>query len=204
MGRITTCTGPQENLTYAYTTTGGGKGQIASITNSHNKTKKEYQYDSYGRITKFTDKVGEVTFTSEYQYDSNGNITKQTYPSGYAITNSYTNGYLTKVEGSNGDKIWEFGSETALGQPISYKLGNSVTVTHSYNQDMHLTGIKTGTALDYSYSFNATTGNLSWRKDNKANLQENFTYDNLNRLEKVSMGSHQQNYPLRKEWEYKL
>ena len=46
-----------------------------------------------------------------------------------------------------------------------------------------------GVVLGYNYSFNPLTGNLSWRKDNIENIQENFTYDNLNRLEKVAVGS---------------
>ena len=39
-----------------------------------------------------------------------------------------------------------------------------------------------GTFLNSSYRFDVVKGNLTYRKDNRRNKQENFTYDNLNRL----------------------
>ena len=39
-----------------------------------------------------------------------------------------------------------------------------------------------GTFLNSTYGFDAARGNLTYRKDNRRNKQENFTYDNLNRL----------------------
>ena len=39
-----------------------------------------------------------------------------------------------------------------------------------------------GTFLNSTYRFDAARGNLTYRKDNRRNKQENFTYDNLNRL----------------------
>ncbi len=39
-----------------------------------------------------------------------------------------------------------------------------------------------GTFQNLGNSFDAAKGNLTYRKDNKVNIQENFTYDNLNRL----------------------
>ena len=39
-----------------------------------------------------------------------------------------------------------------------------------------------GTFLNFSYRFDVVKGNLTYRKDNRRNKQENFTYDNLNRL----------------------
>lgn len=39
-----------------------------------------------------------------------------------------------------------------------------------------------GTFLNSTYRFDASRGNLTYRKDNRRNKQENFTYDNLNRL----------------------
>ena len=39
-----------------------------------------------------------------------------------------------------------------------------------------------GTFLNSTYRFDVARGNLTYRKDNRRNKQENFTYDNLNRL----------------------
>ncbi len=38
------------------------------------------------------------------------------------------------------------------------------------------------TYINFEYNFNATTGNLNYRKDVTRNITENFSYDNLNRL----------------------
>jgi len=35
---------------------------------------------------------------------------------------------------------------------------------------------------NFSYNIDPVTGNLNWRKDNSRNIQENFSYDDLNRL----------------------
>ena len=39
------------------------------------------------------------------------------------------------------------------------------------------------------YNFNPASGNLTWRQNNKiSNLKEDFTYDNLDRLDNVRIG----------------
>jgi len=46
-----------------------------------------------------------------------------------------------------------------------------------------------GTIQNFSYNFNPSTGNLVWRQNNKyPGLKEDFQYDNLDRLDGVSMG----------------
>ena len=54
--------------------------------------------------------------------------------------------------------------------------------SYSYNAYGISTGRTAGSFQNHTYSFDATKGNLTSRKDNVKNIQENFTYDNLNRL----------------------
>jgi hypothetical protein len=48
-----------------------------------------------------------------------------------------------------------------------------------------LRGITTDTIQNFGYSFDEETGNLISRSDNRNNLREIFTYDNLGRLTDV-------------------
>ena len=76
--------------------------------------------------------------------------------------------------------------ENALGQPTSVTTG-PIARTYNYNAygiptDRSASTSTAGTFQNHTYTFDALKGNLWNRKDNTRNLQENFTYDNLNRL----------------------
>ena len=81
--------------------------------------------------------------------------------------------------------IWKLTDENDLGQVTGANTGE---LTRNYSYDAY--GLPTGRMAkagsnviqNYSYSFDPCKGNLTWRRDNTRNLQENFGYDNLNRL----------------------
>jgi RHS repeat-associated protein len=83
-----------------------------------------------------------------------------------------------------------------MGLPASVSTGN-ITRSYAYDSYGSLTGRSATSAADgtfqnYSYGFNASTGNLTFRKDNGRNKQENFTYDGVNRLS--SFGDYSMDY----------
>lgn len=170
--------------TYSYNT----DGLLASQT-STNGTGKTFAYDGLMRISteketivdgKWLQKV--VTYangnTSAIAYSSNtGNIATENYV--------YTNGTLTEIKLNNTTSIWQLTKENDLGKAIEAKSGELV---RDYGYDSFgiptARSIKKGSSFiqNFSYNINSTTGNLNWRKDNIRNIQENFGYDNLNRL----------------------
>jgi hypothetical protein len=77
--------------------------------------------------------------------------------------------------------IWKLNEENNFGQPTAVATG-PVSRTYAYNSFGTPTGRTAGTFQNYSYSFDAANGNLTYRKDNTRNRQEDFEYDNLNRL----------------------
>lgn len=169
---------------YIYT----ADGQLQTVTSS-NGTGKTFTYDNQMRVV--TDKEIAVdgkwmqkTFTyangitSAITYSSNtGNITTENY--------LYTNGQLSEIKLNNTTSIWRVTQENDLGE-ITEAVSGALTRFYGYDEFGLPNGrsIKKGSEViqSFSYSISAITGNLNWRKDNKRNIQENFTYDNLNRL----------------------
>lgn len=128
--------------------------------------------------------MAQKTFTH-----TNGRISDLTYASniGNIVTENYTYSYgnLSEVKLNNSTSIWKLTSENALGLTTGVNTG-ILTRTYSYDANGAPTGrvVKNGSTViqNSGYNFNAKTGNLNWRKDNVRNIQENFGYDNLNRL----------------------
>jgi hypothetical protein len=67
--------------------------------------------------------------------------------------------------------------------------GNNLVTTRTYDyRTGQLTRIQTGSIQDLEYGYQPSTGNMTWRRDNKHSLREDFGYDMLNRLTSVTFG----------------
>lgn len=118
--------------------------------------------------------VSEIKYKSS---TSNNEIVTQNY--------LYQNGHLIerKLNGSN--SVWKLNSENNLGMPVQVTSG-ILSRTYEYDQYGLPTARKvvngSKTIQHFTYKVDPLTNNLSWRKDNTRNIQEDFTYDKLNRL----------------------
>ena len=169
---------------YAY----NGNNQKLSETNS-NGTSKVYTYDSYQRVT--TEKetaLDNKWLIKKYTY-ATGNIASIAYSSATGDINTenfiYTYGNLSEIKLNGNVSVWKLTKENDLGQAYEYTTG-ALTRTNGYNEFGTPTSkiAKKGNTViqNFAYNIDSKTGNVSWRKDVTRNLQENFTYDNLNRL----------------------
>ena len=173
-----------QTITYTY----NADNLIVSEVSS-NGTSKTYEYDDLMRLKTLKEtNVDGKWLQKTYAYNG-GNVSSLTYASntGNIVTENYTYSYgnLSEVKLNNTTSIWKLTSENAVGQPTGVSTG-CLTRTYSYDTYGYPTGrvVKNGSTViqNFGYSFNALTGNLNWRKDNTRNIQENFGYDNLNRL----------------------
>lgn len=191
-GRTKTKVSKEGTTTYTYDTL--IKGMLTSVTSP--EYSQSFAYDSYGRITKLTEVIGNKTFSTYTTYDKFNRVDKITYPSSisssgnFAVNHVYnSNGYLSEVKNNQSNQVyWKAKTMNARGQMEQFTLGNGLETTIQYNPAKgYITNIKTPgkgsekAIQDWTYTFNAD-GNLTSRKDNKRNMTESFEYDELNRL----------------------
>jgi RHS repeat-associated protein len=189
LGRIKTKTGPDGIYTYNYLTIGKAIGSLESV-NGPNNSIKQYVYDDYARVTKITEGTTAKSFITQMEYDSYGNMITKNYPGNYAVNYEYnSNGILTAIkQKDNGQVLWFANSMLPNGTYNKYTYGNGLLNEKTFDNYGNLIHQKAGNVFDMEYQFDIATGNMLMRKDNIAQLSEDFTYDNLNRLTGILPG----------------
>lgn len=170
---------------YYYYTSGNGKGKIREISSPAGY--KKYSYDIYGNVTRECDSISSTEyFPFIYEYNQYGKLSEMTYPGGFAVKYEYNeNGYLESIKKESDDAvIWECESIDEYGNITDYDLSaGNITIEKSYNSNGYLTEIKTsasGTEKQwFRYSFDASTGDLTWKRDNLRNITGNFRCDTI-------------------------
>jgi YD repeat-containing protein len=173
LGQLTQFTDASFTPPRTYTWSYNGGGLVTRMI--ENGSDKTFEYDNLrlakinypgGASTQYTysenDLFASVTSalgTTQYSYSSTDRITSITHPEGSALTLTYTNDYLTRIQGS--------------GKDLKY----------FYNQDRQLTKIQDAVVgKEYSFDYNQD-GNRKEMTD--AGGKTTYTYDALDRL--VSM-----------------
>ena len=171
---------PEFTTLYGYNSDG-----LLASESSYNGALITWQYDTYGRLQKEKEtgmdgKWLEKTYSYANSYMQSIQYTSQ---GGNIVTENYIYdaGHLTEIKLNGTTSIWKLTAANVFGQPTGVTTG-SFNRTYSYNAYGTPTGRTAGSFHNQTYSFDATKGNLTYRKDNVKNIQENFTYDNLNRL----------------------
>jgi len=211
LNRLTMKSGPDGNYTYQYDNGTGleARGKLISMQSPYG-TQKFYGYDTYSRLSRVEDRIGALSFVSQYTYDGYNRPVRTTYPTGDQVENIYnSNGYLWYIrmpspgQPAGSERIvYRVTDQDAMGNvtsagygPDMFAGGNyipTVSVSEPHNAHGFMTASDVysnskGSYLSrFSYSFNTSTGNLSWRKDVLRNRQENFSYDILDRLTGIS------------------
>jgi RHS repeat-associated protein len=165
--------------------------QLAYILNSTTNQKRQFVLDQFGRDSLRIDSIpGTSKFTSKYSYDGYGRLNTITHPSGIVETYNYNQrGYFSSIS-AGGTTRWRITGMNANQQITGGTFGSNLNTIIGYDNYGYITSQTTGTIQEYSYNFTPASGNLNWRQNNKySNLKEDFTYDNLERLDKVKMGS---------------
>ncbi len=157
--------------------------------NGLNGYKKELEYDSFGRLSEVKTTLDNSTYSIGTTYDTFSRVDETIYPTGFKVQNVYNDlGYLRQVIDPSTNKLyWQADYVDAEGKITYETLGNGIMTVNEYDPTTgYLQSIYSGTGVDDSvqnlrYTFDSI-GNLTKRKDKNQNLEEIFTYDNLNRL----------------------
>lgn len=212
---------------YQYDTTTKLLKRIQAVDNqTSTQYDYNYYYDSNKRVNRITENNGTALFEKQLTYDSYGRVDKETYltniiSSGVSNTVSVNNvydasvGILREIRDFNtNDLLWRIDSENVRGSAVSISLGNGMIKSKRYDQygylesiyDKKLPSIVIGepipdpiVALKLNYVFDPQSGVLNSRKNYAFNnWVEDFTYDNQNRLVKITGSvNHQQQYDQR-------
>lgn len=175
--------GDQELFSYTYDSK--YKGQVASII--YGGVKTAYTYGDYGQLSSKTETVDNKSFRFSYTYNNKGQLETINYPNSKSIKYEYVNGDLYKIIWQpTATTVWQKSDENAKGQLLSVNLGNSMQGSYAYNTIGVPTSIRalkgTTALLNIAYLNNDARGNIKNRKDLVKSQEDNFTYDNMNRL----------------------
>ncbi|KQB37713.1 RHS repeat-associated core domain-containing protein [Flavobacterium aquidurense] len=161
-----------------------------SITNS-------FEYDNYKRISKTIENTPYASFTKEITYDTFGRADIETSTaaisgksSSKTVKHTYQNGFAWQlVDNANQQVLWQTNSLNERGQLTSAGLGNGIGITNLYDQYGYASVFKferiatnPGNVMTLTTLFEPKRGNLTTRTNNLFNWNENFTYDELDRL----------------------
>ncbi|PKP47303.1 MAG: hypothetical protein CVT92_17050, partial [Bacteroidetes bacterium HGW-Bacteroidetes-1] len=195
LGRIETKTlvsGGNDVTSYTYYNTLGddGFGQLKKMEHS-NATSTAYSYDYLGRIISKTETIDGNIFNFAYTYNSStGMLETYQYPSDYKLKYLYDsrgNQHEVRNAGTNA-LLWKSNTVNQRGQITNATMGNGAVTEYGWSAygypEMNKVSKGTTVLQHFTYNFNPSTGNLSYRRDNKRSIQENFAYDGLlqNRL----------------------
>ena len=179
------------NTTYTYDSWGKLISEVST-----NNTSTTYTYDSLDRVKSIREDVPDGKWLKrDFTYGTGSNIASITYISQTDTitteTYTYAYGHNTGITLTDGTVVFCLTSENDFGQPTAITTG---TVSRQYGYNAY--GLPTfrkmanGALQDFSYSFNASNGNLESWADNRNNTYGSYGYDSLNRLTScTSVGS---------------
>jgi len=173
---------PEGTTSYTY----NALNQLTDII-SPGDISRTFAYDSAGRVASISENIpGSSPFSTTFTYENKGRLSTITHPSGIVETKNYNaRGYLESVS-AGGATRWTTTGMNARGQVTAGRYGSNLNATFNYTLHGFLTSTITGTLQNYQYEFDAVTGNLNWRKNVlRGNIQEDYQYDGLDRLDKV-------------------
>ncbi|WP_411811346.1 RHS repeat-associated core domain-containing protein [Chryseobacterium scophthalmum] len=133
--------------------------------------KKNVMYDALGRISQYTQGL-----------ESSGNTTEVTINNNY----STVNGDLESITDTNSGKVlWLLQDINSKGQVLTAKLGNT-QISNQYNSFGFLAHTShtsnNANLMTLTYDFDAIKNELNTRFHQNFNINENFKYDDNNRL----------------------
>ena len=165
--------------------------QIDNENQDGNSDHYTYTYDHNRQLLTSTETNPWAKYTKAYTYDLFGRVQKETTIAEAAgkrasamVQYRYQNGELVEMKDDKGVTLWKLSSENPYGQPLVSHKGN-VKETYTYDKGFPVSQLlqnedKAIGAL--TWQFNPQKGLLDSRQYSFWGKQEDFSYDNLDRL----------------------
>jgi len=186
---------PEGTTTWTWGTSASSRniGALARVTSPG--FRETYKYDTRGRPSSVTTTVAGLAFTTKSSYDaSTGALSVLTYPASTGaaplqVRHHYDRGRLVRLSDAvSGSTFWQLDDLDGQGRTSGESLGNGIVVSSSYDS---VTGRLLARAAGPAASLQNISlvwdaaGNLVRRDEPLRGLVEQFTYDNLDRLDLV-------------------
>ena len=179
---------PDEITTWEYSNLPGHLGTLERISFGAGAQTTSYQYDNYQRVVLSEDNYNNVTYQTSYTYDQLGRLDSKVYPSGFEVKNVYNDGgYLHAVKDAESNTLWQADDYDIYGHLTEFRTGNGLSTYREYDETNGkllniITHAGENLLQNYTYTYD-DFGNFASRKKNVGIvLQENFRYDDFNRL----------------------
>ncbi|MCO7224051.1 RHS repeat-associated core domain-containing protein [Pleionea sp. CnH1-48] len=181
----------QHNV-WTYDSKNNGVGLASLIDDKKNNIKKEFFYNIMSQV--YREKMTYSNGLAHYIDNVHDNEFKllESYDAGSAKSGIrfeyHENVLVSKTDVRSSVKIWELLSTDANQKVTRYRNGNGLVTAQAYDPyDATLTSIYTDSGsgsgsvqmLDYDFD---SVGNLEYRHDLLAGMEESFDYDNVNRV----------------------
>ena len=165
--------------------------QIDNENQDGNSDHYTYTYDHNRQLLSSTETNSWAKYTKAYTYDNFGRVQKEMTTAEAAgkrasavVQYRYQNGELVEMKDDKGVTLWKLSSENPYGQPLISHKGN-VKETYTYDKGFPVSQLlqsedKAIGAL--TWQFNSQKGLLDSRQYSFWGKQEDFSYDNLDRL----------------------
>lgn len=183
---------PDEITVWKYSSESGHIGTLERILFNSSTQTITYQYDNLQRVIQTNETYGNTTYSTSYTYNQLGRLSAETYPSGFQVKNKYNNGgYLIAVKDSDDNTLWQADEHDIYGHLTQFHTGNGLTTYRDYDSENgRLLGIITSDGRNllqnYVYTYDDFGNFASRKRFGSPMLQENFTYDNFNRLTTIN------------------
>lgn len=165
------------------------------------------KYDIYKRVSSISERTPYAAFTKTMTYDTFGRIDKETATatisrksSSKTLKHTYQNGFAWQiVDDATQQVLWQINSLNERGQLTGASLGNGIAVTNIYDEYGYAREFKWDrvvsnprNVMTLTTIFEPKRGNLMNRTNNLFYGNENFTYDELDRLLTYDSLGHQE------------
>lgn len=196
-GRATGIRRPEFNTAYTYNADG-----LLVREESTNGTSSEFTYDDNDRVSVSRENAPDGKFLQKLYHYEKGNVAAVSYTSkrGNLCQElfEYVNGHNAEIKLNDGRSVWKLTEENDLGQAQRVETGNLVrNYSHTktglplvYNYDHVISDHTFLPNFDICYDFDVQTNNLLSRFYGRHRRIERFSYDDLNRLEKIQYYAH--------------
>ena len=153
-----------------------------------------YGYDHLLRPTHIAERILTREYSTVYNYDGYSRINKTVYPSGFVSMNVYSEtGVLESITDGEGMSLWKANKVNALGKTTEYEYGNGSTNVRVY--ESHTGRLCSMLSEDpekkiqhFGFVYD-DFANLASRTDSVFGMQEDFIYDDWNRLKGITLTS---------------